>query len=929
MSCVQAVGKQTVDRSTHLRVKLQYEKHELLSILSSMEEKLSIIRSTRKTIWSLKIWNFERKKSFNRLSKKRPQTNRKWPSFLCCNLRSLKNKFDEIHETVLHHNCDLSVFTETWLNDQFHSDLLSIPGYSNIRLDRQHQKGGGILVYHRIGMCYQIIEFNNPNQREVLPFFISKSRHLIICVYHPFWQEIAIHEEVIDIFVAIISKAHSMTKGSFKITIIGDFNGLTTLMDSICKTFKLKNFVTSPTRGNAFLDCCYSSNDANYTCSLFSPLGQSDHKIFICRSQQYRLKTRPKTALSPDFSPKNKAFFHNLLSQISFEDSPPIHDGFSLNFAYDTLISSISSLLQHCFPLKKIKISHNLPWINNSIRHLIRQRDKASRNGNINLYRHYRSKVKIQIKVAKIRFSSSINNASSRKNWNKIKDIINIRKRQTQSSIQFSSQELLTFFTSISSQEIPQLDNDISCAQTGQSIFLSEAEVLKSISQSKKGGGVPFIPAWFLKDHCDILVKPLQSIFNASLNLGLVPRNLKAARITPVPKVKCPTKISDFRPITCVSPILKALERIVLEKWLKPLITNQHFKDQYAFVPLKGRGCTSALSVIYGHLVQSINRGMYCNLLLIDFSKAFDRVSSFKVVDNLLSLGASQQCVYWIYNFLHNRQVQVCQKNDASSFSSISGGTPQGSIISPVLFAIACHTLVPTTNSCLFVKYADDLSVIHTHQPNVPNLDLQHEVNNIIQWSITNGLLINEGKTNLMHISGRKQQSPPSVQINNSDIKLVESARLLGLTFTNDLKWNANTSNSIKSASKLFYHIIALKRAGLSPKTLYSVYCSLVRPLLTYSSPTTINMSQQNVQRLLKCEKRFLHLIRHTPEEPLKLFIAHLCKNFVKSVSSNEEHPFRDLLVKVEKSRTRSERTLVAPNSRSTLMKNTIISFFK
>jgi len=271
----------------------------------------------------------------------------------------------------------------------------------------------------------------------------------------------------------------------------------------------------------------------------------------------------------------------------------------------------------------------------------------------------------------------------------------------------------------------------------------------------------------------------------------------------------------------------------------------------------------------------------------------------------------------------------VSQKNDTSQFFTVSGGTPQGSIISPILFAIACHTLLPSTSSCLYFKYADDLSVIHSHKPNDSDRNLQMEVENIIQWTNTNGLLINEAKTKLMHISGRKRQTPPTVKINNTKVEIVESARLLGVTLTNTLKWTLNTDNSIKSASKLFYHIVTLKRTGLSPKVLYNIYCSLIRPLLSYSCPTTINMGQHNRKKLLKCEKRFIQIIQYKPEETLDSFILHLCQSFTKCVTSNEDHPFRQLLINVERSKTRSERVLVAPNSRSSLMKNSIICYFK
>ena len=74
---------------------------------------------------------------------------------------------------------------------------------------------------------------------------------------------------------------------------------------------------------------------------------------------------------------------------------------------------------------------------------------------------------------------------------------------------------------------------------------------------------------------------------------------MKIGKITPVPKVSHPKSVNDFRPITTISPIYKILERIVMEKWLKPIMPIKKLQDQFALVFLKGRGCTSALTAIY------------------------------------------------------------------------------------------------------------------------------------------------------------------------------------------------------------------------------------------------------------------------------------------------------------------------------------------
>ena len=60
---------------------------------------------------------------------------------------------------------------------------------------------------------------------------------------------------------------------------------------------------------------------------------------------------------------------------------------------------------------------------------------------------------------------------------------------------------------------------------------------------------------------------------------------------------------------------------------------------------------------------------------------------------------------------------------------------------------------------------------------------------------------------------------PPEV-IDGLNIKVVESAKLLGLTISNDLTWNTHLTEVIKKASKRLYFLIQLKRANVSESDL-------------------------------------------------------------------------------------------------------------
>ena len=57
----------------------------------------------------------------------------------------------------------------------------------------------------------------------------------------------------------------------------------------------------------------------------------------------------------------------------------------------------------------------------------------------------------------------------------------------------------------------------------------------------------------------------------------------KSSFVTPVPKKTKPATLSDFRPIS-VTPILSRLtEKLLVRKWIKPIISTSNYVDQFGF----------------------------------------------------------------------------------------------------------------------------------------------------------------------------------------------------------------------------------------------------------------------------------------------------------------------------------------------------------
>ena len=114
----------------------------------------------------------------------------------------------------------------------------------------------------------------------------------------------------------------------------------------------------------------------------------------------------------------------------------------------------------------------------------------------------------------------------------------------------------------------------------------------------------------------------------------------------------------------------------------------------------------------------------------------------------------------WIADYLSNRRQLVYVNGAFSKPSDISSGVIQGSVLGPLLFCIYINDVDSTDDRLFMVKYADDIKLaIAFSKDDASQISstskLQNEVNNVLDWSLLNGLYLNSNKTKSMHYGNR------------------------------------------------------------------------------------------------------------------------------------------------------------------------------
>ena len=111
-------------------------------------------------------------------------------------------------------------------------------------------------------------------------------------------------------------------------------------------------------------------------------------------------------------------------------------------------------------------------------------------------------------------------------------------------------------------------------------------------------------------------------------------------------------------------------------------------------------------------------------------------------------------------------------------------------------------------------------------------------------------------KTKELSISFLKNSLPAErLTVNNQSLDPIRSSKLLGVNLSTDLKWSIHKDEVCARASKRLFALRTLKRNGVPPADLRSVYCYFIRPLLEYAFPVwhssltcTLNNQLEDIQ---------------------------------------------------------------------------------
>ena len=124
---------------------------------------------------------------------------------------------------------------------------------------------------------------------------------------------------------------------------------------------------------------------------------------------------------------------------------------------------------------------------------------------------------------------------------------------------------------------------------------------------------------------------------------------------------------------------------------------------------------------------------MISSFLIMDFSKAFEKLSHSLLVHKLEHYGIRGKTNNWIKNILHDRSQALILDGLTSNYISVDSGVPQGSLLGLSLFLLYINDIPQGVKSTVRL-FADDTIAYLTITSENDALALQTDLNKLRIW---------------------------------------------------------------------------------------------------------------------------------------------------------------------------------------------------
>ena len=246
--------------------------------------------------------------------------------------------------------------------------------------------------------------------------------------------------------------------------------------------------------------------------------------------------------------------------------------------------------------------------------------------------------------------------------------------------------------------------------------------------------------------------------------------------------------------------------------------------------------CETQLLLTTHDLLTERDKGKRVDVIILDFSKAFDTVPHKRLLGKLEHYGIEGETLNWITNFLSGRKQTVVVDGEHSKEADVLSGVPQGTVPGPLLFLLHINDLPSVIDPKTIIRlFADDCLLYQVIESAEDEQQLQKDLDALDVWANNWGMSFNTKKCYTMPVDRNKSQTPHVYSLNGTALGSVTSEKYLGVLISQNMSWSPHISSvSTKANQKLGFLKRNLKGSPTDIKKL--AYISIVRSSLEYAS---------------------------------------------------------------------------------------------
>ena len=234
---------------------------------------------------------------------------------------------------------------------------------------------------------------------------------------------------------------------------------------------------------------------------------------------------------------------------------------------------------------------------------------------------------------------------------------------------------------------------------------------------------------------------------------------------------------------------------------LKVLIETYHIKHlnvNNIITPLQhgfrvGFLCETQLIMAVHDWATTLNNHGQVDAIMLDFRKAFDKVSHAKLIHKLDHYGIQRKTRLWLAAFLTKRSQFLAVDGSHSSQLEVVSGVLQGTVLGPSLFLLFINDIVDRSDSTIRL-FADDAVVYREISSLSDHACLQYDLRNLQSWAKTWQMQSNIAKFQLLSISNKKNTSKFDYTLDSQSLTPTDGHDYLGVRCRRDLRWSSHCS---------------------------------------------------------------------------------------------------------------------------------------